>query len=50
MGTGDHEEDEDVCGYSYDHDLVTTYEDDEARYWECRECGAEGWEDRHVDR
>ena len=38
--------DQDVCGESFDHDEVTTYDEDDGFGWECRRCGAEGWEDR----
>lgn len=37
--------DEDVCGYTFDHDTETTYEGDDGIQWICRRCGAEGWED-----
>lgn len=40
------EDEEDECGYSYDHDEDITYEDDETIQWVCRNCGAEGWEDK----
>lgn len=40
------EEDESICGESYDHDAETTYEDDEILQWICHNCGAEGWEDK----
>lgn len=38
-------DDEMVCGESYDHDLVTTYEAEDGRQYECRRCGAEIWEE-----
>ena len=50
MSISEYDEDEDVCGETYDHDTETTYEDEESRYWICRRCGAEGWEDWHVDQ
>ena len=34
------------CGYTYDHDYETVYEDPTYVQYECRECGAETWEDR----
>ncbi len=35
---------EDGCGYSFDHDTVETYRGEDGIGWECRRCGAEGWE------
>ena len=32
------------CGYSFDHDTVETYRGADGVGWECRRCGAEGWE------
>lgn len=40
-------EDEEVCGFSYDHDLQLNYEDGEHRQYTCRRCGAELFE--HLD-
>lgn len=40
------DEQEDVCGYSYDHDLEIIFEDDKTISWECRECGAELYKDK----
>lgn len=39
------DEDELVCGESYDHDLRLIDEADGCSTWECRECGAEIYED-----
>jgi hypothetical protein len=36
------------CGYSYDHDTVETYRGEDGIGWECRRCGAEGWEPADV--
>lgn len=36
---------EDICGETYDHDTITTYEGPDGTQWECRRCGAEGWQD-----
>ena len=38
--------DDDVCGESYDHEDEVVFEDDEVVQWICRNCGAEGWEDK----
>lgn len=38
--------DEEVCGETYDHDENITYEGADGVGWECRRCGAEGWEPR----
>lgn len=32
------------CGVSFDHDTVDTYRGEDGVGWECRRCGAEGWE------
>lgn len=40
------DEEEWICGESYDHDAETTYEDNEIIQWRCNECGAEGEEDK----
>ena len=37
--------DEEVCGESYDHRLELLDERDGMRTYECRECGAEIWEE-----
>lgn len=43
---GDEEQDDEpVCGFSFDHDEGTTYDGPDGYGWECRRCGAEGWED-----
>lgn len=34
---------EPICGESYDHDQLYTYDDDTDYAWVCRRCGAEGW-------
>ena len=39
------EETEDVCGETFDHDVVVTYDEPDGMMWECRRCGAEVWED-----
>lgn len=36
------DEDEQECGYVYDHDTETV--DEESGQWVCRRCGAEGWD------
>lgn len=40
---------DDECGFTYDHDAVTVSEDEDGYQWECRRCGAEGWEDAPSD-
>lgn len=35
-----------VCGETYDHDAVVTFEDDDIVQWMCRNCGAEGEENK----
>lgn len=35
-------EDEEVCGETYDHDEMITYNGPDGIQWECRNCGAEG--------
>lgn len=39
-------EDEWVCGEAYDHDIYVVHDDHECIQWVCRNCGAEGWEDK----
>lgn len=39
------DEEEDECGYVFDHDEVIDYEGPDGTQWHCRRCGAEGWED-----
>lgn len=39
------DDDNEVCGETYDHDLEYTYEDEDGYQWMCRRCGAEGWEE-----
>lgn len=34
-----------VCGKTFGHDTFTPFLDDEVHQRECRNCGAEGWED-----
>jgi rubrerythrin len=43
------DEDEMICGESYDHNLEVTFEDGEFISWTCQECGAELWEDKADD-
>lgn len=38
------DEPEEGCGYEYDHDEVETYRGEDGVGWECRRCGAEGFE------
>lgn len=39
-------DDEDgVCGESWDHTLKYVYEGPDGVQWTCIECGAEGWEE-----
>jgi hypothetical protein len=38
------EDDEEICGDTYDHDTFDTYRGEDGVQWECRRCGAEGWE------
>lgn len=45
MTTVEPDPDEDVCGESYDHDTVVTYEGEDGVQWECKRCGAEGWKE-----
>jgi hypothetical protein len=42
------EDEEGVCGEAFDHDEVITYEDSEVLQWECRYCGAEGYEEKEA--
>ncbi len=44
--TPDTEEEDEVCGESYDHDLDVHYEDEDMRILWCGNCGAEIIEDR----
>lgn len=37
--------DEDVCGESFDHELELVGESGGMRTFECRNCGAELWEE-----
>lgn len=46
LGVGEYES---VCGETYDHDEITTYEGPDGRQWRCRRCDAEGWEDPEDD-
>lgn len=39
------DENGEVCGESYDHDLDTIYEGPDGRQFVCKNCGAEIWED-----
>ena len=39
------DENEWVCGESYDHTERMAYSDKECEQWECTECGAEWWVD-----
>lgn len=39
------DEDEDICGEAFDHDMQIVYEGEDGRQWVCRRCGAEGWEE-----
>lgn len=41
----DPNEDDEVCGETYDHDTRTTYDGPDGIQWECLRCGAEGWEE-----
>lgn len=45
------EEDEDICGETFDHKTVVRYEDDEIVQLECLICGAEWeeWKERQID-
>jgi hypothetical protein len=43
------DEREELCGYSYDHDLIVTGEKDGIRVSVCRECEAELIEDLNED-
>ena len=41
----DHNEDDSVCANGYpEHDTYDTYRGADGIGWECRRCGAEGWE------
>lgn len=42
------DDEEDVCGWTYDHTTRITHEDEDGVQWECTNCGAEGWEDHHL--
>lgn len=35
---------ESICGETFDHDENITYSDPTVVQWECRRCGAEGWD------
>lgn len=39
----DADDEEEVCGETYDHDAVTDYDGPDGQQWSCRRCGAEGW-------
>jgi hypothetical protein len=43
------DENEEICGETYDHDEVIDYEGPDGRQWSCRRCGAEGWEEPEED-
>lgn len=36
-------EDEQECGFAYDHDEEVTYDGPDGIQWYCRRCGGEGW-------
>ncbi len=38
------DDEEQECGYSYDHDVETTYEGEDGWQGLCRACGAELWD------
>ena len=40
------DEDEDICGYTFDHTTEVTFEDEHEVTWICLNCGAEGWEEK----
>ena len=42
------DEDEEICGETYDHEMIT-YDGPDGTGWECRRCGAEGWEPKDDD-
>lgn len=43
MGDQDYEM---VCGVSFDHDERVIYDGPDGLQWECRRCGAEGFQER----
>lgn len=38
-------DDDEVCGYTFDHDEEVTGEEDGTTYFLCRRCGAEWYEE-----
>ena len=49
MPADSEEIEQDICGFSYDHDTEVTYDGPDGRQWVCRRCGAEGWEEPDAD-
>lgn len=39
-------DDDEICGETFDHDEVITYDDPDRLQWECRRCGAEVFEEK----
>ena len=43
------EDDDDVCGFSYDRTITDYHVVDGIEQWLCDECGAEGWRELDDD-
>lgn len=43
VGHAEDPDDDGPCAF-LGHETVTTYEDEDTIQWECRVCGAEGWD------
>ena len=43
------EDDDHVCGFSYDHTITDYHVVDGIEQWTCDECGAEGWRELDDD-
>jgi hypothetical protein len=41
------DDDAEVCGETFDHDETITYDGPDGLQWQCRRCGAEGFEERN---
>ncbi len=39
-------DDDEICGETFDHDEVITYDGPDGLQWECRRCGAEVFEEK----
>ena len=43
------EDNDEVCGFSYDHTITDYHVVDGIEQWLCDECGAEGWRELDDD-